>query len=298
MSDDAAKMRGMSGFGALWWASAITLLFLAFLTSLRGLRLAGSELLGATVIQVVCYSAALFALLRVYAPESSIRAVIALRAPSRWSALPLALILGPSLYLVCNYLYELVLTRWPLESDGVLAKEWEEGRTGLRVALVCAVVFAGPLAEEVIFRGAMFSFVRRYAVDAPAFSIGAILRRAVSAVDPDEPREGMPVLRPWLWEVIAATSVAFILVHLEPRRFLPLVPAALALGWIRARTGSLLSSVALHASFNATPFLLELRFGDTLDAVPSAWSLGAAAVAVLTLALTHRLVPQAPAESP
>jgi uncharacterized protein len=296
MSDDEAQVRGMSGFGAVWWASAITLLFLTFLSSLRGLRLAGSELLAATVVQVVCYSAALFALLRVYAPESSIRAVIALRAPSRWVVVPLALILGPALYLVCNVLYELILTRWPLESDGFLAKEWEEGGVELRVGLFVAVVAAGPLVEEVIFRGAMFSFVRRYARDAPAFSLTAILRRAIATAEPEQAAaRPEPVVRPWRWEVIGATSIAFVLVHLEPRRFAPLLLAALLLGWIRARSESLVASFTLHAAFNATPFLLEVL---TLDEVPRAWAAGGAVIGLATLAVIHRLLPpQAAAES-
>lgn len=298
MSADEADVRGMSGFGAVWWASAVTLFFLTFLASLRGLRLAGSELLAATAVQVVCYAATLFVLLRVYAPESSIRAVVALRAPSRWGVVPLALILGPALYLVCNVLYELILSRWPLESDGSLAKEWEQGGVGLRVGLFVAVVAAGPFVEEMIFRGAMFTFVRRYARDAPAFSPTAVLRRAISATEPERAAEPpKPVVRPWQWEVVAATSIAFVLVHLEPRRFPPLLLAALLLGWIRARADSLVASFALHAAFNATPFLLELSFGDTLEELPRSWAGGGALVMLATVVLVHRLLPRAPAES-
>jgi hypothetical protein len=209
------------------------------------------------------------------------------------------LILGPALYLVCNVLYELILTRWPHESDGFLAKEWEEGSVGLRAGLVLAVVVAGPLAEEVIFRGAMFSFVRRYALDGPAFSLTSILRRAISVEDPERAStRPEPVARRWQWEVIGATSIAFVLVHLEPRRFAPLFLAALVLGWIRARSASLLASFALHAAFNATPFLLELSFGDTLDEVPRAWAAGGAVVGLAILGLIHVLVPPPPVESP
>ncbi len=82
---------------------------------------------------------------------------------------------------------------------------------------VFAVVIA-PVAEEFIFRGMLFPFVKRL---------------------------GFPKLA-WF-----GVSFLFALIHLNAPTFVPLFALALALTWLYDRTDNLLAPITAHALFNA-----------------------------------------------
>jgi membrane protease YdiL (CAAX protease family) len=94
------------------------------------------------------------------------------------------------------------------------------------IFLVLVAGLAGPLAEEIFFRGALFTALRPHATNAGT---------------------------------IGTTSLLFTLLHPEPRHWGPIVALALVLGWVRAQSGSLWPALAVHAGFNATG--LGLEFG-------------------------------------
>lgn len=98
---------------------------------------------------------------------------------------------------------------------------------GLFVTL--AVVFA-PIAEEILFRGWLYTCLRE--------KIG-------------------------VWAGILVTSVLFALAHWEKTHLyaLAVFPVGVALGFIRDRTGSLKASMTLHAVYNAAASVL-LVFGS------------------------------------
>jgi membrane protease YdiL (CAAX protease family) len=87
---------------------------------------------------------------------------------------------------------------------------------------VFAVVLA-PIAEEFIFRGVLFPFVRQL---------------------------GYPRLA-WF-----GVSGLFALIHGDVAIFVPLFVLALALTWLYEKTGSLLAPVAVHGLFNAANLVL------------------------------------------
>lgn len=90
------------------------------------------------------------------------------------------------------------------------------------------VVLLAPFAEELMFRGLMFS---------------ALLKR------------GVP---PWL--VVLITAAAFAVFHLEPTRIGLLFVAGVVLGYIRMRTGSLTAPIVAHMVINA-PAGIFFMFG-------------------------------------
>lgn len=90
------------------------------------------------------------------------------------------------------------------------------------------VLIGAPVAEELAFRGLMFS---------------ALLKRGV---------------KPWL--VIVLTAAAFSVFHLEPVRVGLLFVIGLVLGFVRYRTNSVGAAIVAHAVINA-PAALLVMFG-------------------------------------
>jgi hypothetical protein len=89
---------------------------------------------------------------------------------------------------------------------------------------VFAVVLA-PVAEEFIFRGMLFPFVKQL---------------------------GFPKLA-WF-----GVSFLFALIHLNAPTFVPLFALALSLTWLYEKTDNLLAPITAHALFNAANLVLLL----------------------------------------
>ena len=103
----------------------------------------------------------------------------------------------------------------------------EGGRAAVVIFAVMLMVGA-PIVEELFFRGLMFSALRKR-------GIGAVLSIVISAV-------------------------VFAGFHIEPLRFLVLLPSGLVLGWVRWRTGSTGASMVTHGMVNA-PGAIALLVG-------------------------------------
>jgi len=145
------------------------------------------------------------------------------------SASPLELAIGASLgvilHLPTGYLSELVERRFPtpkglLEAQLHALTPSSTAMAGLMLLSVAAIV---PFAEELFFRGALFTPLLR---SGPAF------------------------VATW------TTSIAFAFAHQEPRNWAPLLVVALVLAELRQRAGSIWPGVALHAAFNAATLLM------------------------------------------
>jgi membrane protease YdiL (CAAX protease family) len=89
---------------------------------------------------------------------------------------------------------------------------------------VAAIVLA-PVAEESLFRGILYPFIKQL---------------------------GHPRLALW------GTSVMFGAIHLSPVSFLPLTVFALVLVFVYEKTDKLIAPIATHALFNAVNFLLGI----------------------------------------
>lgn len=108
------------------------------------------------------------------------------------------------------------------------------GNAGLNEHGIVAIVFAilvmtaGPLVEEIVFRGML---------------LGSLLKREMA-----------PVL------ALIITSGIFAIAHFEPKRLMILFAAGLVMGEVRRRTGSTAASAITHMINNA-PAAIALMFG-------------------------------------
>ena len=112
-------------------------------------------------------------------------------------------------------------------ADAADELEVATGRPGM-VLFAALVMVGAPVVEELFFRGLFF---------------GALRKRGVGAV-----------------LTIVITAVVFAGFHLEPLRFLVLLPTGLVLGWVRWRTGSTGAAMLTHGMVNA-PGAIALLVG-------------------------------------
>jgi membrane protease YdiL (CAAX protease family) len=98
-----------------------------------------------------------------------------------------------------------------------------------RFALAFVTILLAPMAEEILFRGILYSWIKQI---------------------------GFPRLALWV------SSLLFALVHMNMVTFLPLLCLALVLAWLYEFTGNLLASITAHALFNALNFALLLFLSD------------------------------------
>jgi membrane protease YdiL (CAAX protease family) len=94
-----------------------------------------------------------------------------------------------------------------------------------RVYLGLFAIVLAPVAEEFVFRGMLYPFVKQLGF--PKFA--------------------------WF-----GVSFLFALIHLDVSKFIPLFALALALTWLYEYTDSLIAPIVGHSLFNATNFALLL----------------------------------------
>lgn len=140
-----------------------------------------------------------------------------------WAAASLVVVLPVALVLERVSSFVLQKIGWESQPEAAVkllldAPVWP---TGIYLG-VFAVVLA-PVAEEFIFRGILFPFVRQL---------------------------GFPRLA-WF-----GVSGLFALIHGDATVFVPLVVLALVLTWLYEKTGSLLAPIAAHCLFNTTNLAL------------------------------------------
>ena len=127
---------------------------------------------------------------------------------------------------------------WPVEDEAAVRLFTDAGSWPVIGYLAVFAVVIAPVAEEFIFRGVLFPFVRQL---------------------------GFPRLA-WF-----GVSFLFALIHLNAPTFMPLFVFAVALTWLYERTDNLLVPITAHALFNAANLILLLlgnEFGKTLPPQP------------------------------
>ena len=215
----AALVFGLAGLGLGWQAA---------LDRFIGLRLAiGSD-------QTFVQRLGIIVSLVVYAALSaSVLAAARLRAGGRWRDLvawhPWHPFRGARLFwslVVVTVLYSfganaLISRLYPPSNDWVTLPT---GRLWASLFVVLAVLFA-PVAEELLFRGWLYTALRE--------KIG-------------------------IWAGILVTSVLFALAHWEKTHLYAaaVFPVGIALGFVRQKTGSLRASITFHAIYNAVGSVL------------------------------------------
>jgi len=114
---------------------------------------------------------------------------------------------------------------WPPEDQAAVRLLTDAQSPGLLVYLGFFTVVLAPVAEEFIFRGMLYPFVKQL---------------------------GWPRL------ALFATSFLFAAIHLDAAIFVPLFVLALALTWLYEFTDNLLAPIAAHSLFNTANLVILL----------------------------------------
>jgi hypothetical protein len=147
--------------------------------------------------------------------------------------------------------YTLTKAGWPPENEAAVTVLTSAQAWWLRIYLGMFTVIIGPVAEEFIFRGMLFPFVKQFRWPE--------LVRFVRQL-------GWPKLawffRQRAWRILAWFSVSFLfaLVHWDAAAFVPLFLLALVLTWLYETTDTLLAPITAHALFNAANLVLLCVF--------------------------------------
>jgi membrane protease YdiL (CAAX protease family) len=112
---------------------------------------------------------------------------------------------------------------WPVEDQAAVLLLAGAKSAWLKIYLGAFAVVIAPVAEEFIFRGVLFPFVRQLGFPKSA----------------------------WL-----GVSALFALIHFDAGTFVPLFALALALTWLYEFTGNLFAPIFAHSLFNAANLVL------------------------------------------
>ena len=182
------------------------------------------ESFGSVVTGTLCFQGATWPLILFFLRRHRVgwRDAFGFRGPKIRHPVFLALgfIVVFAVVMCLQYLSVMVLEKlgWPIEDQA--AVKLVTGATSLWTTVylgVFAIVLA-PVAEEFIFRGMLFPFIKQL---------------------------GFPRLA-WL-----GVSFLFALIHADKAIFIPLFALALALTWLYEKTDNLLAPITAHALFNA-----------------------------------------------
>lgn len=210
----------MSFLGAAGWTLLVGLLYEIAVGFLEASRPGAQyDLVTVTASKLLAYALVLFAILRVHAPEGSIRNLVALRAP-RASYVLLALVVGAALSPAASFLDGVFAARFPPSpAETELLDRLFAAPTPARRAVVVAVVaFVVPVWDELFFRGALFT-----------------------ALEQGRSRGG----------VILAAAAYDTLSGASARGLVAMLVLSLGLSSMRALTGSVVPSIAARVAFFA-----------------------------------------------
>jgi membrane protease YdiL (CAAX protease family) len=247
---DAHTARPLRIQAALLWAIGLWLLEHVCLESTESIRPGAiADIVNVSACVVLATSIVGFAVVRIHAPDRTLRATFGVRSlgPLRLIASAAAgLGLSPAL----SSLDDLVSRRWPYDDPEALANVQKLLASSSRWALVTGVFIVIPLAREIFFRGLLYGE----------------LRRVVSA-----------------GSAVVATSLLFAMFSLDWRSMPAALVLSFSLGWLRARSGSVLAPVVAHLAFWSVQGIPILRGADPAADVtyPAKWI---AAGALLALA--------------
>ena len=212
---------------ALGWTLGATVLLRFSVTLLETLRPGvTSDVVSLAGCEAAVYLLACFGVLALHAPTASTGSAFGLR-PSHPAMPVFGAALGLSLLLPSESLRQLT-ERFVPETEQELAYRsalLTAQSTPRAVLLIISVACVVPLVEELFFRGALFGGLRR----ATSASVAAL-----------------------------ASTLFFVIAHLNPKLWPQLLVVAVVLGYLRAATGSLFACIALHVAFNGATVAAHL----------------------------------------
>lgn len=210
---------------AIAWTMMSGIALRMFLGGLVELRPnAAYDIVSLGAIEAIVFLGGVLAVLTIHGrPDVPLRTALGIR-PTHPALSALGLCLGIATHWSAETLDSLFQRFVPTPEEEIAARmALLSAPSPLRFALVLFVVAcAGPFVEELFFRGAIYGSLRR--------------------------------TRPFLGAVLV-TSFCFVVGHLDVRMWPALTVVALVMSYLRAASGSLLPSLAMHVSFNAATVL-------------------------------------------
>jgi len=140
-----------------------------------------------------------------------------------WTVAVVIVILPVALELQRVSVFVLEKIGWPVEDQAAVLLFAGAKTVWLKIYLGAFAVVIAPVAEEFIFRGMLFPFVKQLGYPKSA----------------------------WL-----GVSALFALIHFDAETFVPLFAFALALTWLYEKTDNLFAPIAAHSLFNAANLVL------------------------------------------
>ena len=187
-----------------------------------------------TVLAAVCFQGIALVLVHIFVREHEMGWTQAFGFRNNWKRAVLIGVLGTLLFLPIGWGLQWssaeLMSHFnvePNQQEAVRALEHVEGWVD-RLALAGVAIVLAPIAEEILFRGVLYSFIRKL---------------------------GFPALALW------STSLLFALIHWNAMTFMPLLVLAVVLALLYEKTDNLLAPIAMHSLFNALNFVL-FYFGD------------------------------------
>jgi membrane protease YdiL (CAAX protease family) len=211
--------RPLSFLAAAFWTLLVAI-FLGVMIGIIDAARPGAmvDVVTVATCKLLAYSVVLFGILRVHEPESSIRHLLALRRPPAILVV-LGAVVGAGLSPAAMWLDGMFAKRFPPTSSELEAYEriLDAPTPGKKIALLVALVVVMPVCDELFFRGALFTPLKRG-------------RRAESVI-------------------LATAAYDTLLGGASAREIASILATALAISWIRAVSGSVFPSMAARVVF-------------------------------------------------
>jgi membrane protease YdiL (CAAX protease family) len=243
----------MSLFEAFVWSFGLTVvaMFVASITE-SARPGAGSDVVNIVTCRVLTVSLLLFAMLRVYAPDASVREVLGVRAVAPVVAL-LVVVAAVAFSVAWSPVDDWITAKFPYPQDVVdrIEELTHASSRAQRAVLFVSTAFVLPLCDEIFFRGVLFHGLRRGRPEQLAV-VATTLACACSSV-------GLPQ------ELPGQILLAFFA------------------SWLRARSGSIVPGALAMVTVSGVPFVPEWLGHKELD-IGGRTALGAAGVVALSAA--------------
>ena len=265
--EDGGAPRRMSALAAFAWSSVGVFFALACI----GLSLSVRPGLSLDIVNYIACSSLGFTLAMllaffVHLPDLEVPDALGLR-PASPLLFGVAALVGGVLQVPATWMSSAIERRFPRSQVELehLAAAFTLPPGAYRIAFAAGAVALGPLVEELLFRGVLFRGLRR-----------AYARTAV----------------------VLLTAFCFSAMHLDARKFLPILLCGLVLGHLRERAGSLGPSLVCHMTFNGlTTFGLLAGWtsmDETTTRIPFVIGASSTVALVLLLALYTWLAERSP----
>ena len=253
MKSDAPEAHGrpLSFLAAAFWTLFVAVQLSVMVAAIGAARPgAFIDVVTFATCKLLASSVVFFVMLRVHEPESSIRHVLALRRPPAVMVF-LGVLVGCGLSPVSMWLDSVLAKRLPSSQADLEVYErlLDAPTLGKKIALVVALVIVMPLCDELFFRGAIFTPLKRG-------------RRAESVI-------------------LATAAYDALLVGGNAREIASILVAALAVSWMRAVSGGVFPSIAARVTFfgvQVVPLVLSRE-----PKITGSVALAGAALAALSL---------------